>query len=653
MLLLWSFRLLASVSAYPYVTAVVVAAGAWGLLRIIAAWLPSDRFSYGWWTKVLNGGTLLLTALAFGVWCLLQVYQGPGYGTDEMAFDQYAAHLLVSGLDPYRHSMAPSFAMFHVQADGYTFRLDGTPVTALSYPALAFLVYVPMLLVGLSTQAAVLLNVVAWMIAIAVLYWLMPVRFRPMAIVIGGLSVYIGYAVGGVTTALFAPLLAGAVYKWHRFASRRGWRRWLGPVLLGLAMCINQAPWFVMPFLVAGIAAEAWHSGGSRRAVVTVSRYAAAVAVAFLVPNLPFIAMDPGAWLKGILVPVASPTVPAGQGLVALGLYLHLGGGDLTYYSGVAVVTMAALLVVFVATYPRSRPAAVLLPAVVLLMSTRSYGSYVLGLVPAALIGAFSTYPAARDRGPWRRWRPVAAIGVVAVLAAGGLAVSAPSPLRISIVGVGTTGQLATVDRVDIKVDNVTSHTVSPHFTIQAGDALTAFWLIGAGPATLASRHSATYTLLSPNFNSQPAIAGGFQVVGFTTSPAALSHSDAYLPTTDHLEIVPDSIPNLVPVGEAVTLQVEVVDDLNRPVRKSGIPVYLGQIIYAQKGLEYGQAIINSGQPGQTPVSSLTNPQGVATFTIRGTRASADPVYFEANLVNSDHFYPYGYSSILPIRFGG
>ena len=41
----------------------------------------------------------------------------------------------------------------------------------------------------------------------------------------------------------------------------------------------------------------------------------------------------------------------------------------------------------------------------------------------------------------------------------------------------------------------------------------------------------------------------------------------------------------------------------------------------------------------------------MATFVIRGTKASTDPVYFEANLVNDSQFYPYGYSQIVPIRF--
>ena len=36
----------------------------------------------------------------------------------------------------------------------------------------------------------------------------------------------------------------------------------------------------------------------------------------------------------------------------------------------------------------------------------------------------------------------------------------------------------------------------------------------------------------------------------------------------------------------------------------------------------------------------------------RGTRTSVDPVSFEANLVSGNQFYPYGYSDIVPIRFG-
>jgi hypothetical protein len=79
--------------------------------------------------------------------------------------------------------------------------------------------------------------------------------------------------------------------------------------------------------------------------------------------------------------------------------------------------------------------------------------------------------------------------------------------------------------------------------------------------------------------------------------------------------------------------------------------VYLGQVIYAQGGTQISQAFINRGHGGQTPVSALTNAQGVATFTIRSPVVPNDPIYFEANLVQSGSAYPYGYSPILAVRF--
>ena len=63
------------------------------------------------------------------------------------------------------------------------------------------------------------------------------------------------------------------------------------------------------------------------------------------------------------------------------------------------------------------------------------------------------------------------------------------------------------------------------------------------------------------------------------------------------------------------------------------------------------QAYINNSLEGATPVSALTNAQGVAAFTIRSTTLNNDPVYFEANLVKSGSAYPYGYSPILAVRF--
>jgi hypothetical protein len=119
-----------------------------------------------------------------------------------------------------------------------------------------------------------------------------------------------------------------------------------------------------------------------------------------------------------------------------------------------------------------------------------------------------------------------------------------------------------------------------------------------------------------------------------------------------HLSLDPDAINQRQPINTPITVRVRLLDRLNRPVHRAGVPVYMGQVTYTQQGLLLSQATINKGQPGQTPVAGFTNSDGVATFVIEGTRASINPIYFEANLVNGTQFFPYGYSEILPIRFG-
>jgi uncharacterized membrane protein len=655
--LFWGFQLFGYVDIYPALSVAVVVLGLWGLGTIVAVWHP--RPVRPTTARVLAISTLALTIGAFLLWSFLQIHASPSYGTDEIAFDQYAAQLLQHGLNPYTHSMANAFSLFHVSPDGYTWLLNGQPVTSLSYPALSFLLYMPFLLAGWSSQLAVAINVLAWAIGIVLTFVLLPRSLRPLAIVIGSFSVYISYAVGGVTDALFVPLLIGAVYKWDQFPRLKGVAAYRGPVLLGLAMAVKQTPWLVLPFLVAGVALEANRLPGRSEALRTAGRYLAIAFAAFLVPNLPFIVMAPHPWLSGVLTPIASHTVPAGQGLIGLTLYLGLGGGSLATYTVALVVVFVALWLSFVVTYPTLKAWAVVCPAVVLFFSARSFGSYLVTLLPAALVAAASTDLASRvparlgrPRSRWRVGRWVVCGGVLASALAVGAIYTSSAPLGVTITSVRTTGQLATVVQIGVDVTNHSGTAQKPSFTVESGGQLTAFWLSTGGPTALQPGGHAHYTLLAPNFFAQPPITGGFQVVAFSPSPAAVSRSSSYLPTVNHVSLVPSAVNSIVPIGQTVVLHAEILDQLNRPVHLASQPVYLGQVIYGQQGLIFGEAVINQGQIGQTPVVAYTNQQGVATFYVRGTQISNDPVYFEANLVSANQFYPYGYSEIVPIRFG-
>jgi uncharacterized membrane protein len=645
----WSFRLSGYLTISPWLAVIVVAVGLAGLLAVIVAWLPESACGSRR-QRQCDWAVLIMVLVGFVLWSYFQIYVAPDYGTDEIAFDQLAAQLALHGLDPYVHSMAAAFPLFHVSPNGYTFLLSGQPVTALSYPALAFEAYLPLLSVGLVTQAATWTNVAAWAAGMTLLFAVLPRRLAPLAAVVASMDVYVGYAVGGVTDALYVPLLIGAAVGWDRFPQQRGRAAWRGPVMLGLAMAVKQTPWLVAPFVLAGLAREARRQASRAEAARCCARYAALALGAFAVPNLPYLLAAPGAWIRGVTTPFSSGVVPAGQGLVSISLSLATGGGSLRDYSIAAGVVGLALLCSYTAAYPVLKPATFLLPSVVLFFATRSFGSYLVMLLPAAVAGAATMRPvplAARwPRAKWVCGGAAAACGVSIVAA-----LTAASPLSMSVVSVSTTGQLATVQQLTMAVTNRTDHAISPDFTIEEGTTMTAFWRRVAGPSSLGPHESARYTIVAPSYFAMPSITNGFQVLGFGQRPASVSRTGAYVASLWRVVLQPAAISTPVAVGQQFTVRAQVVNRLNQPMRVAHLPVYLGQVIYAERGLQFSEAVINNSPQGQTPVQATTNSSGVASFTISSPVSGSNPDYFEANLVEPGAGYPYGYSPILAVRF--
>jgi hypothetical protein len=161
----------------------------------------------------------------------------------------------------------------------------------------------------------------------------------------------------------------------------------------------------------------------------------------------------------------------------------------------------------------------------------------------------------------------------------------------------------------------------------------------------------ASLTIEAPSYFAMPSITDGFQVLAFCQSPASVSRTAAYIANLWRVVLQPATVNDPVAAGRVVTVRAEIVNRLDRPMRVARVPVYLGQVIYAQQGVQFSQAIINRGLPGQTPVEALTNSSGVATFTVHSPAGSSSPVYFEANLVKPTSSYPYAYSPILAVRF--
>ena len=651
----WAFLLYGYSDSYPWLAYLEVLVGFFGLGVVSVAWLHNgDSFprNFGWIA-------LGVSIFVFLLWCWIQVRIAPNYGTDEAAFDQYAAQLIQHGHNPYAISMAKSFGIFHVSPDGYTFRLNGTPVTTLSYPALSFLLYVPFLIIGWSSQLAIGINVIAWAVGIGIAFWLLPKAMKPLALVLGALGVYTGFAVGGVTDALYVPFLIVAVYQWDKFGERHGWRKWVSPTAMGLAVAIKQTPWIVMAFLIVGLYLHATYNKESvSKARNVAGGYLWRVLVIFFIPNIVFIVLNPSDWLRGVLTPIFGDAVPAGQGWIALSNFLGVGGSTVHLYAFLELTVLLLSLVAFVVFYPRTKALAILLPSVILFFSERSFASYLVMLLLPTLVAACSIRLETPQRIPVTQYIWGSTIRRTIVIGSWGLFGIAllatllfEQPLGIRIQSVTTTGQLATVVDATVNVINNTGSAIRPIFSSEGGGAITAPWNITTGPKSLAANSSSTYVIQAPNFFAQPSLSSGFQIVALTTSPAAMSVSDTYTPTNWHVNLNPEAINKPVAIGLPTTFQAQVLNSTNNAVDRAGIPVYLGQVSYTQHGLIFSTAVINKGQIGQTPIEARTNKLGVATFVITGTQASTNPVYFEANLINSQASYPYGYSDIVPIRF--
>lgn len=621
-----------------------------GLLTVWWAWVRPHGLS----TRVQ---LLLLSALAVGVsyQAVMMWLVDPSYGTDAIAFDQYSASLALHGLNPYTHSMAPSVTIFHVPAIFHTFRLDGTTVNALSYPAGSFLPYMPLLALGVTTQAANIVDLAFWLAGMFLFWRLLPRDSRWAAGIVGAATTYIGFVIGGLTDALFIPFVLLAVYRWDRFAlgTTRGWARWGGPLALGAAISIKQTPWFLVPYILLGLFFEARAAG--RNPWKTVGQYTAVLTAVFTAVNITFFAADPAAWIKGSLVPFLDPTIPDGQGLVNLTIFEHLGGGNLKWFTVLGMIFVLATFAAYTLRYTSLKRAWVPLVAVSFFLPTRSFGSYLFMLIPTAIVAATSVQDAPGNPFPnlTRRWKPILGVSAAGLLAAAAFALTSTAPLTIHVEATRSTGQLQTLDEVTVQVHNRTGNPIQPHFTVNSNDHATTFWyILGANGEThpvIGAHRTVTLRLHAPNTASMPGVTSPLLVEAFTAKPATISVSGKYLVSAVNTRITPDGYDHPIPVGQPVTMTVQIENRYGGRIRKAGVPVTLGQTVYGQNNYFPGESSINGRPEGQSPVIALTDPDGTATFTIVGRQAQEKPITYQSFVADSG--IPHGYSGQVSIQF--
>ncbi|MGX1560046.1 hypothetical protein [Streptomyces sp. NPDC055506] len=458
-------------------------------------------------------------------------------GSDEASLTTQAARELAAGHavygQPWPWLFGHGVALTPTVTGGYDFTYG--------YPPLAPLLTVPLLWLGHGGAPATAVSTGALVAGTVMLWRLLPAPWRPAATMVClGFGMLPSYGRLGYPAIVALALLVPVVVRWPRTGEggRLGGAGLARAACLGAACATQQLPWFLVPFLLAGIHAVRRGELGGRAAASVVLRFAGAAATVWLLINTYFAVSEPGTWLRGIALPLTQGAVVHGQGLVGISLYLTNGSDRLDWYSHASLLLFAGLLALFVLFVRRLGPAATVLPWCAFYLATRSQDGYYLMMTPLWLAAAV-TAPQPAFAGAWQpRPRPlsgprrgparIVATALLLAPALGGAAVAATgtAPLRMRVTAVSRPTPV-TVSRLTLQVSNRDGTALTPHFTLTTGQGMDPYWRVVRGPRTLAAHSTARYELRPPSGRFALPLPGArVRLRAFTASPQTLSSAD-------------------------------------------------------------------------------------------------------------------------------
>jgi len=335
---------------------------------------------------VLKTRDLTLVSLVFLMitsWYVITQVEYPlSYQTDALAFVHYAAILYSKGMNPYTQDLQNALAMFAVNPEFITLTPTGDLVTNLNYPALQFLVFLPVVWLGIKDARWIIL--VFELAGILVLYLWSPKEIRQLSLlpIFAGSDLAIRFGAGAIADFLWVlPLILMVVYID---------RPWLAGIMFGLAAAIKQTPWLLAPFLIVWLL-RSDSSVNLRERLKRTGIFAALASGTFLLPNLGFIWNDPQAWYAGVVTPAVGNLVVLGQGFSLITL---AGGVPLppAFYLIATLIVAITLLVNYAVYFEKLTYAVWVFPAVILWFSYRGLQNYFIFWVPLLVMSAVLLY---------------------------------------------------------------------------------------------------------------------------------------------------------------------------------------------------------------------------------------------------------------------
>src|SRR2546426_12400897 len=287
------------------------------------------------------------------------------YSTDSMIATYMGVVKVLHPQDPYIYSIKPFLDQFGLPPSFYTPRVDGSFEFHLNFPAVNFLSFTPLYLLGIhDLRDGVLLFHV---ISLLVIFWVVPRRLKALSLAPS--TFYFPWAVAGsLTDSVWAFALLLSAVTWYK--SRKA-----SFGFLGLAGASKQLAFLVLPYLLV----RNWReTDGSR--LRGSARMIGYLLAGFWIPNLPFLLLSPQGWWEGVVAPYLPGTTPQIMGGIGLSEVLTSMGLNppSSVFFLLMGLTFAGSLFAYSRWFERMKNLVWLLPVGILYFYYRSFPNYML-----------------------------------------------------------------------------------------------------------------------------------------------------------------------------------------------------------------------------------------------------------------------------------
>ena len=306
---------------------------------------------------------LVIVSLAFLLYMFSSI--SPPFPTDESVFDMYAAHLFLSGLNPYNPAlMANAFTYYHFMFQAFdpiTPLTTGGYVNSLTYPALSFLIFIPAVLLKLKASVVMLPILIAPVVIVWFRAWSRKKWLHSAYAILPFIALlsYVYQGSSADTDALWATLLMFSYLVLPRAKS--------SGVLFGLALAAKQFPIIVAPFFLYFI----YREYGTNKTLIWI----AFSTTSFFLVNGYFVFQDPMAWIHSMVANEFAPLIGIGFGLpqISFAGFLHI---PTVLFTIAMLDSLIAFLVIYILKYGELKYALFAFPILIFIFNSRLFPQY-------------------------------------------------------------------------------------------------------------------------------------------------------------------------------------------------------------------------------------------------------------------------------------